>query len=148
MLERFFQLTANRTNIKTEAIGGLTTFLTMAYIIIVNPSVLTETGMDKNALIIVTCLIVEISTLMMGLIPKVPIAVAPGMGLNAFFAYTIVIGNGIPWQTALGCPLQFEKQRCARRRSQICRGKECPHSGESGGVFCKSSRHRYALHPR
>ncbi|MEM6318846.1 MAG: NCS2 family permease [Bacteroidota bacterium] len=102
MLTRFFELSNHRTSIRQEVIGGVTTFLTMAYIIIVNPSVLSETGMDQSALVVITCLVAGCSTILMGLIPKVPIAMAPGMGLNAFFAYSIVLGDGISWQTALG----------------------------------------------
>jgi len=102
MISRFFALPQHQTSIRQEIIGGLTTFLTMAYIIIVNPSVLSETGMDQSALVIITCLVAGLSTIMMGLVPKVPIAMAPGMGLNAFFAYSIVLGDGVPWQTALG----------------------------------------------
>ncbi len=102
MISRFFALAQHQTSIRQEIIGGLTTFLTMAYIIIVNPSVLSETGMDQSALVIITCLVAGLSTILMGLIPKVPIAMAPGMGLNAFFAYSIVLGDGVPWQTALG----------------------------------------------
>ena len=102
MINRFFELESHQTSIRTEVLAGLTTFLTMAYIIIVNPSVLAEAGMDKQALVVATCLVAGLSTLLMGLIPKVPIAMAPGMGLNAFFTYTIVISDGVPWQTALG----------------------------------------------
>jgi AGZA family xanthine/uracil permease-like MFS transporter len=102
MISRYFDLNSHQTNIQQEAIGGITTFLTMAYIIIVNPSVLSQTGMDQSALVVITCLVAGISTILMGLVPKVPIAMAPGMGLNAFFAYTIVLGDGISWQVALG----------------------------------------------
>ena len=87
MIKQFFELDSHQTTIKTEFIAGLTTFLTMAYIIAVNPSILAETGMDKQALVVATCLLAGISTLLMGLVPKVPIAMAPGMGLNAFFTY-------------------------------------------------------------
>lgn len=102
MISRFFELPQHQTSIRQEVIGGLTTFLTMAYIIIVNPSVLSETGMDQSALVVITCLVAGLSTILMGLIPKVPIAMAPGMGLNAFFAYSIVLGDGISWEIALG----------------------------------------------
>ena len=102
MISRFFELPQHQTSIRQEIIGGLTTFLTMAYIIIVNPSVLSETGMDQSALVVITCLVAGLSTILMGLVPKVPIAMAPGMGLNAFFAYSIVLGDGISWQIALG----------------------------------------------
>lgn len=102
MLKRYFELDVHGTSVRTEVLAGLTTFLTMAYIIVVNPSVLAEAGMDQSALVIATCLVAGISTLLMGLIPKVPIAMAPGMGLNAFFTYTLVLADGIPWPTALG----------------------------------------------
>ncbi len=102
MISRFFELPQHQTSVRREVIGGITTFLTMAYIIIVNPSVLSETGMDQSALVVITCLVAGLATILMGLIPKVPIAMAPGMGLNAFFAYSIVLGDGISWQIALG----------------------------------------------
>jgi len=102
MISRFFELPQHQTSIRQEIIGGLTTFLTMAYIIIVNPSVPSETGMDQAALVVITCLVAGLATILMGLVPKVPIAMAPGMGLNAFFAYSIVLGDGISWQIALG----------------------------------------------
>lgn len=102
MIEKYFRLRQRNTDIRTEVIAGLTTFLTMAYIIVVNPSILAEAGMDKPALIAITCIVAAISSIMMGMIPNVPIAMAPGMGLNAFFTYTLVITEGIPWQTALG----------------------------------------------
>lgn len=90
------------TSVSTEIIAGITTFLTMAYIIFVHPDMLSKTGMDKTALIIVTCLVSGAVTILTGLITKTPIAMAPGMGLNGFFAFTLVLGEGIPWQTALG----------------------------------------------
>lgn len=102
MQNQLFHLTDNQSSPKTEIIAGFTTFLTMAYIIFVNPSILAETGMDKQALVIVTCIVAAVSTLLMALIPKVPIAMAPGMGLNAFFAYTLVITDGVSWEIALG----------------------------------------------
>ena len=102
MLRRYFELDVHQSDLSTEVLAGLTTFLTMAYIIVVNPSVLAETGMNKPALVVATCLVAGISTLLMGLIPKVPIAMAPGMGLNAFFTYTIVLSDGASWQAALG----------------------------------------------
>ncbi|WNJ19544.1 NCS2 family permease [Pontibacter sp. G13] len=102
MLAKFFLFRERNTNFQTESLAGLTTFLTMGYIMFVNPAILSEAGMDKQALIAVTCIISALSTILMGIFGKVPIALAPGMGLNAFFAYTLVIGKGIPWQTALG----------------------------------------------
>jgi adenine/guanine/hypoxanthine permease len=89
-------------SVSTEIIAGITTFLTMAYIIFVNADILSNTGMDKPALIAVTCLVSGIITIATGLITKSPIAMAPGMGLNAFFAYTLVLGQKVNWQTALG----------------------------------------------
>ena len=102
MLEKLFQITDRKSTIKKEIIGGATTFLTMAYIIFVNPSILGAAGMDKAALITVTILAAAIGTLLAGLWAKVPFAMAPGMGLNAFFTYTLVLGAGVDWQTALG----------------------------------------------
>jgi adenine/guanine/hypoxanthine permease len=100
-LDRYFQLRANGTTVRTEVIAGLTTFLAMAYIVFVNPLILGDAGMDTGAVFVATCLAAAIGTLIMGLYARYPIAQAPGMGLNAFFAYTVVLGMGIPWQTAL-----------------------------------------------
>lgn len=102
MLDKIFALRTRNTSVKTETIAGATTFLTMAYIIFVNPAILADAGMDKSALIAVTCLVTAISTIVTGLFANAPIAMAPGMGLNAFFAYTLVITQKISWQTALG----------------------------------------------
>ena len=102
MLERLFQLKAHNTTVRTECLAGLTTFLTMAYILFVNPSILGETGMDKGAIFVATCLAAAIGSAIMGLIANYPIALAPGMGLNAFFTYTVVLGMGHTWQVALG----------------------------------------------
>jgi AGZA family xanthine/uracil permease-like MFS transporter len=88
--------------LKTEIIAGLTTFLAMSYIIFVNPQILSVAGMDKSALIAATCLASAIGTLLVGIFAHSPIAMAPGMGLNAFFAYSLVVGEKIPWATALG----------------------------------------------
>jgi AGZA family xanthine/uracil permease-like MFS transporter len=98
----FFKLKEHGTNVRTEVIGGITTFLTMAYIIFVNPMILSEAGMDKPALITVTCLAAALGTFLVGLWANVPFAMAPGMGLNAFFTYTLVMGQELSWQTALG----------------------------------------------
>ncbi|MDP3817223.1 NCS2 family permease, partial [Pseudomonas sp.] len=102
MLERLFQLKAHNTTVRTEILAGLTTFLTMAYILFVNPSILGATGMDKGAIFVATCLAAAIGSAIMGLIANYPIALAPGMGLNAFFTYTVVLGMGHTWQVALG----------------------------------------------
>jgi AGZA family xanthine/uracil permease-like MFS transporter len=101
-LDRFFKLSEHGTNVRTELIAGLTTFVTMAYILFVNPDILSKTGMDKNALFMATILAAAASTLVMGLFANWPFALAPGMGLNAFFAFTLVLGMKVPWQTALG----------------------------------------------
>ncbi|HKI88560.1 MAG TPA: NCS2 family permease, partial [Draconibacterium sp.] len=101
MLQRYFQLTQNNTTVKTEIIAGITTFMTMAYILAVNPEILSATGMDKNAVFTATALSSLIATLVMALVARLPFALAPGMGLNAFFAYTVVMGMGYDWKFAL-----------------------------------------------
>ncbi|MBD9426864.1 NCS2 family permease [Pseudomonas sp. PDM15] len=102
MLEKLFQLKAHNTTLRTEILAGITTFLTMAYILFVNPAILGETGMDKGAIFVATCLAAAIGSALMGLIANYPIALAPGMGLNAFFTYTVVLHMGHSWQVALG----------------------------------------------
>ena len=102
MLENLFKLSENSTNVRTELIAGVTTFLTMAYIAFVNPSILAAAGMDQGAVFVATCLAAAIGSAIMGLWANYPIALAPGMGLNAFFAYTVVLTLGHSWQTALG----------------------------------------------
>lgn len=100
-LEKLFKLKEHGTNVKTEVLAGLTTFMTMAYIIIVNPGILSETGMDMPALITATCLASGLTTILMAFLANYPFALAPGMGLNAFFAYTVVLTMGYSWQLAL-----------------------------------------------
>ncbi|WP_097026750.1 NCS2 family permease [Clostridium peptidivorans] len=100
-LDSYFGLTENGTNVKREILAGITTFMTMAYILIVNPNILKDAGMDFGGVFTATALATIVSTLIMGLYAKLPFAQAPGMGLNAFFAYTIVIGMGHTWQFAL-----------------------------------------------
>src|SRR3546814_10089966 len=102
MLERFFQLREHGTTVRTEILAGVTTFLTMSYIIFVNPEILSSTGMDKSAVFVATCLAAAIGTLIMSLVANWPIGMAPGMGLNAFFAFTVVGSLGYSWQQALG----------------------------------------------
>ena len=102
MLEKLFQLQAHNTSVRTEMLAGLTTFLTMAYILFVNPAILGETGMDKGAVFVATCLIAALGTTIMALYANYPIALAPGMGLNAYFAYVVVGHMGYSWQAALG----------------------------------------------
>lgn len=101
-MDHFFKLRENQTDVKTEIFAGLTTFLTMAYILFVNPSILEMAGMDRTAVFIATILAAVIGTLVMGLAANVPFAVAPGMGLNAFFTFTVVFRMGFTWQEALG----------------------------------------------
>ena len=101
MFEKFFALSKNKTNVRTEVIAGITTFMTIAYILAVNPGILGDAGMDKSAVFTATALSAVIGTLVMALVAKLPFALAPGMGLNAFFAYTVVIGMGYSWQFAL-----------------------------------------------
>ncbi len=101
-LERFFELSAHGTTVRTEVIAGITTFLTMAYIIFVNPMILADAGMDRDAVFVATCLAAAIGTAIMALAANYPIALAPGMGLNAFFTYGVVLGMGNSWQVALG----------------------------------------------
>ena len=101
MLEKLFKLKENNTNVKTEMAAGLATFMTMAYILAVNPSILSEAGMDANAVLLATCLASFIGTVCMALMANMPFALSAGMGLNAYLAYTVVLGQGISWQIAL-----------------------------------------------
>ncbi|BBB92318.1 MAG TPA: NCS2 family permease [Methylomusa anaerophila] len=102
MLEKLFGLSTRKTDVRTEVMAGITTFMTMAYILFVNPSILGAAGMDKNAVLLATAIGAGIVTIAMGLFVNYPIALAPGMGLNAFYAFTVVIGMGVSWQVALG----------------------------------------------
>ena len=101
MLEKFFKLSENGTDVKTEVLAGITTFMTMAYILAVNPSILSAAGMDQGAVFTATALASLIGTLLMALFANYPFALAPGMGLNAYFAYTVVLGMGYKWEVAL-----------------------------------------------
>lgn len=101
MLEKLFHLKENNTTVKTEIVAGITTFMTMAYILAVNPSILSEAGMDANAVLIATCLASFIGTACMAFMANMPFALSAGMGLNAYLAYTVVLGQGISWQVAL-----------------------------------------------
>ena len=94
MFEKLFHLKENNTNVKTECIAGVTTFMTMAYILAVNPNILSATGMDSGAVFTATALAAFLGTLLMAIFANYPFALAPGMGLNAYFAYTVVIGMG------------------------------------------------------
>src|ERR1700716_2900289 len=100
--EVYFDFASLQTDWRTEILAGLTTFMTMAYIVFVNPAILHETGMPIAAVTAATCLSAAFGSLLMGIVARYPIALAPGMGLNAYFTYSVVKGLGVPWETALG----------------------------------------------
>jgi len=100
-LERYFEFSRLGTNWRTEVLAGVTTFLTMAYIVLVNPAILAQSGMPLPAVTAATCLSAALGSILMGVVARYPIALAPGMGLNAYFTYTVCIKMHIPWQTAL-----------------------------------------------
>lgn len=102
MLEKLFQLTSHKTSLQQEFVGGITTFFSMAYILFINPVILENAGMDKGAVFVATCLAATLGCLLMGLLANYPIALAPSMGLNVFFTYTVVLEMGYSWQVALG----------------------------------------------
>lgn len=102
LFERIFQLRAKKTTVGTECIAGFTTFLTMVYIIFVNPTILSAAGMDQNAVFVLTCLVTAFASILMGFAANLPIALAPAMGLNAFFAYGICVSMGYSWQIGMG----------------------------------------------
>ena len=142
MLNRLFKLEENQTTVRREVLGGLTTFMTMAYIIVVNPQILSEAGMPVQGVLFATCVSAAVATLVMGLWANYPIALAPGMSLNAYFTYSIVLGKGVPWQTALGVVflsgLLFLLLTLTRVREQIVNGiPDClKHSTAAGiGLF-------------
>ena len=142
VLERLFKLTENNTSVRQELLAGLTTFLTMAYIIVVNPHILSEAGMPLDGVLFATCVSSALATLVMGLWANYPIALAPGMSLNAYFTYSIVIGRGVPWPTALGVVflsgVLFLALTLTRVREQIVNGiPDClKHSTAAGiGLF-------------
>ncbi|MDN6899483.1 NCS2 family permease [Oenococcus sicerae] len=100
-MDQYFKLKENKTTIGREFVAGLTTFVSMAYILFVNPSVLGVTGMNKGAVFVATGVVTAVATIFMGVVAKYPFAIAPGLGINAFFAYSVVLGMKVPWQTAL-----------------------------------------------
>ena len=102
MIERYFKLAENGTTVRREVLGGLTTFVTMAYIVAVNPQILAQAGMPVDGVVFATCLSAAVATLIMGLYANYPIALAPGMSLNAYFTYSVCLGMHVPWRTALG----------------------------------------------
>ena len=142
MIERYFRLAENQTSVRQELLGGLTTFMTMAYIIVVNPQILGQAGMPPEGVLFATCISAAAATLVMGLYANYPIALAPGMSLNAYFTYSVCLGMHIPWQTALGVVffsgVLFVLLTVTRVREQIVNGiPDClKHSTAAGiGMF-------------
>jgi adenine/guanine/hypoxanthine permease len=138
-LERVFRLSENRTSVRRELLAGLTTFMTMAYVVVVNPQILSQAGMPVDGVLFATCASAAIATLVMGLWANYPIALAPGMSLNAYFTYSIVIGRGIPWQTVLGVVLLsgvvFLALTLTKVREQIVNGiPDCLKHGTAAGI--------------
>lgn len=142
LLDRYFGLSQNHTSPRQEFLGGLTTFMTMAYIIVVNPQILSQAGMPPEGVVFATCISAAVATLVMGLYANYPIALAPGMSLNAYFTYSVCLGMHIPWRTALGVVFisgaLFVVITVTRIREQIVNGiPDClKHSTAAGiGVF-------------
>jgi AGZA family xanthine/uracil permease-like MFS transporter len=142
LLERYFRLTENQTTVRAEFLGGLTTFITMAYIVVVNPQILAKAGMPVEGVVFATCVASAAATLVMGLHANYPIALAPGMSLNAYFTYSVCLAMHIPWQTALGViffsGVFFLILTVSRVREQIVNGiPDClKHSTAAGiGMF-------------
>jgi len=139
LLERIFHLHENKTTVRQELLAGLTTFMTMAYVVVVNPRILSEAGMPVDGVLFATCASAAIATLVMGLWANYPIALAPGMSLNAYFTYSIVIQRGVPWQTALGVVLLsgllFLALTLTNIREQIVNGiPDCLKYGTAAGI--------------
>jgi len=138
-LNRLFCLAENHTTVRRELLAGLTTFMTMAYVVVVNPRILSEAGMPIEGVLFATCISAALSTLVMGLWANYPIALAPGMSLNAYFTYSIVIGRGIPWQTVLGVVflsgVVFFILTLTNVREQIVNGiPDCLKHGTAAGI--------------
>jgi len=139
LLERLFHLEKNQTTVRRELLAGLTTFMTMAYVVVVNPRILSEAGMPVDGVLFATCISAALATLIMGLWANYPIALAPGMSLNAYFTYSIVIGRGVPWQTALGVVFLsgflFLILTLTNIREQIVNGiPDCLKHGTAAGI--------------
>jgi len=141
LIERYFRLAENQTTVKQEMLGGLTTFLTMAYIVVVNPQILAQAGMPVEGVVFATCLSAAVATLVMGLYANYPIALAPGMSLNAYFTYSVCLNMHVPWRTALGVVflsgVLFLVLTVTRVREQIVNGMpDClKHSTATGIGF-------------
>jgi AGZA family xanthine/uracil permease-like MFS transporter len=139
LIERYFRLTENQTTVRREFLGGLTTFITMAYIVVVNPRMLALTGMPIEGVVFATCIAAAAATLVMGLYANYPIALAPGMSLNAYFTYVVCLGMHVPWRTALGViffsGVFFLLLTVTRVREQIVNGiPECLKYSTAGGI--------------
>ena len=139
MLERYFRLQENQTSVRSEFLGGLTTFITMAYIVVVNPQILSKAGMPIEGVVFATCLSAAVATLVMGLYANYPIAMAPGMSLNAYFTYVVCMQMHVPWQTALGViffsGVVFLILTVTRVREQIVNGiPDCLKHSTAGGI--------------
>ena len=139
MIERYFRLSENQTSVRQELLGGLTTFLTMAYIVVVNPQILSQAGMPVEGVAFATCIASAAATLVMGLYANYPIALAPGMSLNAYFTYSVCLGMHVPWRTALGViffsGVFFLILTVTRVREQIVNGiPDCLKHSTAGGI--------------
>ena len=139
MLERYFRLKENQTTVRNEFLGGLTTFITMAYIVVVNPQILSKAGVPIEGVVFATCISAAAATLVMGLFANYPIALAPGMSLNAYFTYVVCLGMHVPWRTALGViffsGVAFLVLTVTRVREQIVDGiPDCLKRSTAGGI--------------
>ncbi len=139
LIERYFRLQENQTTVRRELMGGLTTFLTMAYIVVVNPQILSQAGIPAEGVVFATCIASAAATLVMGLYANYPIALAPGMSLNAYFTYSVCLGMHIPWRTALGViffsGVLFLILTVTRVREQIVNGiPDCLKHATAGGI--------------
>src|SRR3974390_3808775 len=139
LLERYFRLQENQTTVRAEFLGGLTTFITMAYIVVVNPQILAQAGVPVEGVVFATCVSAAAATLVMGLYANYPIALAPGMSLNAYFTFPVCLGMHVPWRTALGAVflsgVLFVLLTVTRVREQIVNG--IPHGlkyATAGGI--------------
>ena len=139
MIERYFRLKENGSTVRGEFLGGLTTFVTMAYIVVVNPQILSEAGVPIEGVVFATCVSAAVATLVMGLYANYPIALAPGMSLNAYFTYTVCLGMHVPWRTALGViffsGIAFLILTVTKVREQIVNGiPDCLKHSTAGGI--------------
>ena len=142
-LERYFEFEALGADWRTEILAGITTFMTMAYIVFVNPAILHEAGMPLAAVTAATCLSAAVGSLLMGGFARYPIALAPGMGLNAYFTYSVVKGMGMPWQAALGAVFHFRRGFLP---AYVDRGAAVDRVDHSGGVACGGGGGRGPVH--